>query len=274
MKNIIKILLGFLIGTTAVLSCKKDEKKVFFEGGTAPVLTASSTSPKVLNIANRNDFVLKFDWTNPDYVFNTGLSSQNVTYILQMDTMGANFTSRKKYEKAISNDLTFSMTVGQLNTGLLGMDLKENMPHTIEIRIKATLINSSVPLYSNVIKMVITPYLDVLYPVPAKLYITGKATPGDWMSDGSPELASQRFTQISSSEFELASLAITGGEGFLFVPVYGNWSNKYGFTGTKLTNNVNGDSFKPGGEDFKAPASGNYRINVSFKTGTYTFTKL
>ena len=35
------------------------------------------------------------------------------------------------------------------------------------------------------------------------------------------------------------------------------------------------DNFKPDGSDFVSPGvAGNYRINVSFKTGKYTFTKL
>lgn len=274
MKNINKVLLGFLVVTTALLSCKKDENRVIFEGGTDPVLTASSTAPIVLNIANKNDLAIAFNWTNPDYNFNTGTSSQDVTYILQMDTAGANFSSPKKYEKAISKELNVSLTIGELNTAILGMDLKENLAHNIEIRIKSTLINNTVPLYSNVITIAITPYLDVVYPVPANLYITGAATPASWMGGGDPELLSQKFTKISSSEFELASLAINGAQGFLFVPVYGNWDNKYGFTGAGLTNNVNGDSFQPGGNDFKSPASGNYKINVSFKTGKYIFTRL
>lgn len=275
MKNMIKLLFSSLFLVVAFISCKKDENKIYFEGGTAPVLIASSSTPLVLNIANKNNLALKFNWTNPGYRFTTGVSSQDVTYILQFDTTGANFTNPKKFERAIAKDLTVSMTIAEVNTALLAMDMVENMPHNIEIRVKASLVNGSVPLYSNVIKIVMTPYLDVVFPVPAKLFITGGATPASWMGGGDPELASQRFTKISTSEFELASLAILADQGFLFVSVYGDWSNKYGFTGTGLANNVNGDNFQPNGNDFKSPpVAGNYKINVSFKTGKYTFTKL
>jgi hypothetical protein len=167
------------------------------------------------------------------------------------------------------------MTTGELNTALLSMDLPENVAHKLEIRVIATLINGTVPLPSNVLKITVTPYLDVVYPVPANLYITGAATPGNWMGGGDPELTSQKFTKISSSEFQINSLNMKAGQGFLFVPVYGNWSNKYGFTGAGLGNNPNGDNFKPDGSDIISPAvAGNYRINVSFKTGKFTFTKL
>jgi starch-binding outer membrane protein SusE/F len=275
MKNIFKFLFNSMFLAVAFFSCKKDEIKILYEGGTTPVLKASSTSPMVLNVANRSNTALTLNWTNPGYRFTTGVSSQDVTYILQIDTTGSNFTNPKKYEKSISKELSISLTVAELNTALLSMDLAENKAHNVEVRIKSSLGNGSVPLYSNTLKIVITPYLDVVYPVPAKLFITGGATPASWMGGGDPELPSQQFTKISTSEFELASINLKANEGFLFVPVYGNWSNKYGYIGANLANNVNGDDFKPEGGDLKSPAiAGNYKINVSFKTGKYSLTRL
>ena len=270
MKNIIKLLFGTIFTAALILSCKKDENKVYFQGGTNPVLTASSTAPMVLLIANKNNPAITFTWTNPNYQFNTGPSSQDVNYILQIDTTNSNFTNPGKSETSISKDLRLSLTVGELNTKLLAMGLIENMPHNMEIRIKATLLNSSVPLYSNVIKIVITPYLDVVYPVPAKLYITGSATPASWMGGGDPELLSQKFTKVNSSKFEI-TIALSANNSYLFVPVYGDWSNKYGYTGSNNNNNVSGDDFKPDGGDMKAPAaSGTYKVTVDFKTGKWT----
>jgi uncharacterized lipoprotein YajG len=275
MKKIYSILAGTLLLAGTLVSCKKEENRITFEGGTNPVLTANSLTPRVLAIANRDVLSLKLNWTNPDYRFTTGVSSQDVNYLLQIDLEGANFGGAKKYEKAIAKDLSASLTTGELNTALLSMDLPENVAHKLEVRVIATLINGTVPLPSNVLKMTVTPYLDVVYPVPANLYITGAATPGNWMGGGDPELTSQKFTKISSSEFQINSLNMKASQGFLFVPVYGNWSNKYGFTGAGLGNNPNGDNFKPDGSDIISPAvAGNYRINVSFKTGKFTFTKL
>jgi starch-binding outer membrane protein SusE/F len=270
MKNILKhiFFLSLLVATFA--SCKKDENKNYFEGGTPPVLTPSSTAPVVLLIANKDNQALKFNWTNPNYQFNTGPSSQDVTYTLQFDTTGANFTNPKKGEISIPKELTTAITVKDLNTLLLGMGLLENMPHNMEVRIKSNITNSNVPLYSNVVKIVITPYLDVVYPVPAKLYITGSATPASWMGGGDPENVSQRFTKVSSSKFEL-TITLSANNSFLLIPVYGDWNNKYGFTGGNNANNVNGDNFKPDGGDLKAPgATKAYKITVDFKTGKYT----
>lgn len=275
MKKLYSLLAGSLLLAVTMVGCKKEENRITYEGGTNPVLTANSVAPRVLLIANRDVLSLKLNWTNPDYRFTTGVSSQDVNYLLQFDVEGANFASSKKFEKAIAKDLSISMTTGELNAALLSMDLPENVAAKLEVRVIATLINGSVPLTSNVLKMTVTPYLDVVFPVPANLYITGAATPGNWMGGGDPELLSQKFTKISSSEFQINSLNMKASQGFLFVPVYGNWSNKYGFTGGGLGNNPDGDTFKPEGSDFVSPGvAGNYRINVSFKTGKYTFTKL
>lgn len=275
MKKIYSLIVGALFLTGALTGCKKEENRIIFEGGVNPILTANSVSPRVLVIANRDVPTLRLNWTNPNYRFTTGVSSQDVTYVIQIDLEGANFNSSKKYEKVVARDLVLNFTTAELNTALLAMDLPENVAHKLEVRVIASLMNNSVPFVSNVLRMTVTPYLDVVFPVPANLYITGAATPGNWMGGGDPELLSQKFTKISSSEFQISSLNMKASQGFLFVPVYGNWSNKYGFTGAGLGNNPDGDNFRPDGSDFVSPGvAGNYRINVSFKTGKYTFTKL
>jgi len=270
MKPISKLVLITTMFSSLFFSCKKDENQVKYLGGTAPVLKASSTAPMVLLIANKDNPAVTFEWTNPNYQFSTGISSQDVTYTLQFDTTGANFTNPKMGQKSIAKELATTLTVKDLNTLLLGMGLAENMPHNMEIRVKSTMANGSAALFSNVIKIVITPYLDVVYPVPAKLYITGSATPGNWMAGGDPELVSQRFTKVSTSKFEL-NLTLSANNSFLFVPFYGDWNNKYGFIGANNTNNVNGDDFKPEGGDMKAPATTrSYKITVDFKTGKWS----
>ena len=252
-----------------VWACKKEVSKIYYEGGTAPTLTASSTAPMVLNINNKDNNALTLSWTNPNYKFTTGLSSHDVSYTLQIDTTGSNFTNPKMTQIVIANDLSTTFTVGSLNSTLLAMGLVENVAHNVEMRLKSS-IGSSVPLYSNVVKTIVTPYLDVKYPVPANLYITGSATPASWMSGGDAELISQKFTKINSTQFKL-TIQLSANNSYLFVPVYGDWGAKYGGLGANNTNNVFGDGFKPGGGDLKAPGTtASYTITVDFKTGTFT----
>ena len=275
MKNVFKNCLFAFAAVLFFYSCKKDEDKIIFEGGTAPVLTVSTPGPMVLNRNNANNLAIRLNWTNPNYKFSTGVSSQNVNYTLQVDTTGANFTNPSKQEISISNDLSKEFTVKDWNAIFSKMNLLENIPHNIEFRIKAVLGDGTVPLYSNLIKMVVTPYLDVAVEIPAsgKLYITGSATPASWMADNAPELVSQKFTQVNNTLYEIV-INLSANNSFLFVPVYGNWSSKYGFDGEGNKNNVNGDNFKSAGNDIKAPAtSGSYKVTVNFKTGKYTVEK-
>jgi len=256
----------------SLLSCEKEEDRVIFREGTPPVLTVSSDTDLVLTKANENYSSLQFQWTNPDYEFSNGVNTQDVYYTLQIDTSGSNFTNPKIVNIAFTKDLFTSFTVKDLNNTLSGLELKDFEPHEFEFRVKATLANNSVPMYSNVVSVTITTYLDVVYPVPDKLYITGAATPAGWMGGGDAPNTAQEFTKVNSYKFEISSLQINASSGFLFVPVYGNWDNKYGYTGSGLANNPMGDSFKPGGNDFVSPSiSKAYKITVNFKTGKYSF---
>jgi hypothetical protein len=75
--------------------------------------------------------------------------------------------------------------------------------------------------------------------------------------------------------YVLNSIALNGGQSYLFVPLYGDWNAKYGGVGANNTNNVNGDDFRANGGDLLAPpVSGNYKIEVDFQRGKFTVTKL
>ncbi len=272
MKQITKFL--FLSSLLAITfsSCKKDENQITFLEAKSPVLAASVAGPIVLDIANKDLPAVKFSWTNPDYKFTTGISSQDVSYTLQFDTTGSNFKSSKIQEVAISKDLSKTFTVKEFNTMLAALGLPEMVAKNIDIRVKSTLANSSLPMFSNVVKLSVTTYLDVIYPVPTNLYITGAATPLSWQCGcaGDGPGTTQKFTKVSSTSFEL-NIVLTGGQSYLLLPVYGSWSAKYGGMGGNNSNNVNGDDFKPNGSDLLAPAATrSYKITVEFKTGKFT----
>jgi starch-binding outer membrane protein SusE/F len=279
MKMAIKI---FSIALLAVsfTACKKDEKKIFFEGGTPPVLSANKTIISMSYLTRDNEAVT-FNWTNPEFKFTTGVSSQDVAYLMEVDTTGANFTNPKRKQVSIAKDLSRSLTQTELNDYLLNdLQLVVNIPHNIEIRIRATLANSAATaIYSNVLKFVVTPYAippKVDPPSTGKLFITGGATPASWQCGcGEPELLSQKFTQVTPTLYVLNSIALTGGGSYLLLPQYGSWAAKFGGTGSNNSNNVNGDDFKFNGSDLLAPAvSGNYKIEVDFQRGKFTVTKL
>ena len=272
MKQFLKLILISSLLSSFLISCNKDEMQVIYLGGNNPVLVAASTNALVLSLPNKDNPAVGFSWTNPNYQFNTGISSQDVTYTIQIDTTGSNFSNPKIGQKSVSKDLSYTFTVKELNTLILGMGLLEDRPHNLEFRVKSTLANGNAALYSNTIKIVVTPYLDVVYPVPANLYITGSATPLNWQCGcGDPIPPTQTFTKVSSSRFEL-TLTLSANNSYLLLPAYGSWNAKYGGTGANNnTNNPFGDAFQPNGSDLKAPpATGSYKISVDFKTGTFT----
>ena len=280
MKKVIKKIFFLSLLAALFVSCKKDEHKIYFDGGTNPVLTSSDTSAILpLSYLNKDNIALTLAWTNPNYKFTTGISSQDVNYQIEIDTSGSNFTSSKRQTIAVNKLLSISLTQGQFNDYLLNqLQLTPAIPHNIEIRVTSFLKNSSEPLKSNVLKYVITPYSippKVIPPVSGKLFITGDATPGNWQcACGEPPLLSQEFTQLSPTLYEI-TIALTGGKSYTFIPVYGNWDVKYSIAVKNDPAEVNGGDFMVGGNDILAPAvSGNYKIEVDFQRGKFTVTKL
>lgn len=283
MKQITKIFLSATMLLMALVGCKKEENKIYFEGGTAPVLSANQSGSIALSFVNKDAEAVKFTWTNPNYKFTTGLSSQDVFYKVEIDTTNAagtlnpNFTFTGKQTIAVSKDLSLSITQGLLNDYLLNqLVLTPGVPHYLQVRVIANLVNNSATLVSNVLRFTVTPYAippKVDPPASGNLFIVGNATPGGW--NNPVPVPSQQFTKLSSTVFQINSLAITGGNSYLLLPVNGDWSTKYGGMGANNTNIPDGDDFRIGGGDLLAPAaSGNYKIVVDFQRGKFSLTKL
>jgi starch-binding outer membrane protein SusE/F len=278
MKNKSAIFLSFLF-LVFLWSCKKEENKVYYEGGTPPMLTATvaqnATVP--LSFLNKDQRAIKLSWTNPNYKFTTGLSSQNVTYRIEIDTTGSNFTNPNRKIITVSNDLSLDITQNDFNDYLLNqLQLNTTMNHNVEIRVTSMLNNSNAQLSSNVWKVIARPYAippKVTPPASGKLFLVGSATPGGW--NNPVPVPSQEFTQVSPTLYTI-TIPLTGGGSYLMLPVNGDWSAKYGGVGaSNNSNNPHGDDFRAGGSDLLAPSvSGNYKIDVDFQRGKFTVTKL
>ena len=114
----------------------------------------------------------------------------------------------------------------------------------------------------------VTPFTGAL-PVPTSLYIVGDATAGGW--NNPVPVPSQQFTRVNLTDFQLTvNLSSTGS--YLFLPVNGDWSHKYG--GTSATSgSILYDGAVPGSNTPGPAVTGNYLIDVDFATGKYTVTK-
>ena len=289
MKYINKICFALLFLITVMQSCKKDENLNYFEGGTPPVLTATlaNNTTFILKPEDSTKILLTFSWTNPNYKFTTGISSQSVIYTIEIDSAGNNFKGTNL--KSITPDPTFSLsktlTVAQMNDYLLnGLKFDSAGLKKADFRIKSNLINGNAVLYSNTMS-----FLAKVYPIPPKvtppssneLFITGAASPKGWMNGGDAPVASQKFTKISETKYELASINLNASSEYLIVPRYGNWSavgsdpEKYGAIKSPGNVNPDGDDFQRFGNNYKSPAiGGNYKITMDFQAGTFKLTKI
>jgi hypothetical protein len=268
----------FMVAVAIVLfaACDKEGDQVKLIGGSSDItLSISSTADLTLTKAQENFSSLQFQWTNPGYRFSNGVNTQDITYTLQIDKDGGDFTGAKVVNLEYKSALSASFKVKELNNALAGVELPDGPLNTFQFRVRSVLPGGNAPQFSNVVKMKIATYLDVVYPVPANLFMIGDATPSGWDNSVGKLDPSQKFNKPNSFTFELPSISLTGGKYYLLLPVAGSWTNKYAFPGDKDTNNVLGDTFQPdSGADFLAPSTGNYKIIVNFKTAKITLVKL
>jgi len=282
-------LLAAFFSVLALGACKKQGTNVVYEGGTAPVLTATQSDSIPLGSANAKNQAVLFAWTNPNYQFSNGPSSLNVTYNLEFDTVGANFTSPHMQTVQVSPDLSRAFTVDELNSLIAnGLQLAYDQPHTLQVRVVAQLAPYTsgsagiAPLSSSPLNFAVTPYAPppaVAPPASGTLVLVGgDPLLGAWTN---PVPASQTFTQVSSTDYQL-TIALSGGDPtnsnssdqYLILPVNGSWSHKYACANTS-TQPFSGGSFGLDlSSNFPGPtAAGTYKFDVNFQTGVITVTK-
>jgi hypothetical protein len=111
----------------------------------------------------------------------------------------------------------------------------------------------------------VTPFTNT---IPTALYIVGDATDGGWANP--VPVPSQQFTKIDGASFG-AVVKLTTGKSYLFLPVNGDWSKKFG--GASATGGaLLADGAVPGSNTPAPSATGYYQIIVNFQTNTYTVT--
>lgn len=274
------ILLTLLVAFSA---CNKVENKIFYEGGTAPTISANKTEV-MLEPGFESNEAITFSWTNPAYRFTTGISSQDVTYTLELDTLGGNFKSGAKFTNQISSDLTLRYTVGQLNA-ILGnsmlLQLDPRREYTIEARVTSS-IGASLKLTSaNKVSFKVRPFpppAKVKTPANDEIWLVGGASLGGWNNPlSTPYITDQKFTKLSTTRYQLTT-TLNPNEGYLVLPVMGSWATKYCLEdGVDRGSTVDGGEFVfkgGGGQDFLSPgSSGTYKLTFDFQLGRFTVVK-
>src|SRR5450432_237735 len=280
-----KIMLITASGLLLLASCKKDEAKVYYQGGTAPVLTSTASDSIPLPVTDTTALAVTFNWTNPNYEFSNGVNSMDLTYYLQVDTVGANFSSPKMQTVAINSALSQTFTVSAFNALLgNGLQLTFGQPHLIQVRIQSFIqpFTSSTPvaapLFSSSLNYKVTPFAPppkVAPPKSGTLFIVGSALAvSGWNNPISPssQVPVQQFTQISPTEFKITVPIVGGGE-YKLIADNGSWTDQWSVAVNDDPTAINGGPFVYNGANVLAPAvSGNYVIDVNFQTGTFSVT--
>jgi hypothetical protein len=274
MKNIFKILFAAFV-VLGLWSCEKDENKVILEGGTPPVLTSSESTTVPLSNDTKDNTALVLTWTNPEYQFNTGISSLDVNYNILIDTTD-NFSNPDLKTVSVGTDLSKTFTQSELNDVLLNqLQLKPGISHKLNMRVDAFLTGNAALLSSNTLSVNATPYAippKVKLPVNGELFLVGNATPGgDATGWNNPvPVPSQQFTQVSPTLYEI-TIDLIGGKQYLAIPVNGDWSHKYAVKNGPDPSG--GDFGYDWSDNFPGPASsGKYKISLDFQRGKFTVT--
>ena len=282
MKHIFQLLLSSIL-LLATVSCEKAENKDFYDGGTPPALSSNRVGTIPLSFATQDQEAVTLSWTNPNYMFTTGVSSHDVSYLVEIDTSGSNFSNPNRKAISVSGDLSLAITQSRLNDYLANtLVLAPAVPHDIEMRVTSS-IGGTVPLPSNVLKFSgVTPYTippKVTPPTSGTLYMVGgDAKLGKWQNGGTPS-QNQQFTQVSPTLYELTVQLLggdntTGDDQYLFVPVWGDWNHKYACKKTADQSADGGDFGYDFSDNFPGPATaGNYKVTVDFQRGKYSVVK-
>ena len=159
MKYFSKLLVAVL-GLAALFSaCKKVDNLTKVEAlpiyqlGVSPVLSSSATAVAP-TLADSNNAVINFSWTNPKY----SNDSATTKYILEIDSSGKNFTN--KNTKTVYGVLSTSLTGRELNAILLNLGFKLGITQAIDVRLISSYNNNNERYMSNQLKITVTPFPD------------------------------------------------------------------------------------------------------------------
>jgi len=271
MKKLLAIFLIFIAAASFFAACDKAETLPLYSSGTAPVLTTSSTNVAPPP-ADSNNTALTLSWTYPNHA----TDSANIKYTIEIDTTGKNFA--KANTIVVQGKLSRTFIAKELNNILLARGYAFNVPVDMDVRVISSYANNNERLISNTLKIKMTPYKippKIALPASGKLFIVGNATAGgDATGWNNPvPVPTQEFSRLDETTWA-GIFQLNKDKSYLILPVNGSWAEKYGGTGSaNNSNNVDGDNFKLGGSDLKAPGTtGMYKIVFDFQQGKFTVT--
>ncbi len=159
--NKVKYLFVMVMVLIFVTSCKDDAVKPTLKATvTANELLTPSAAAYVLTLDNATKTMETFKWTVPNFGF-----AASVTYKLQMDKSTGDFSAPIEIA-TVSNGKTESpVSVGDMNTKLLGLGLNPEEAAAIKLRVVSTIGDKISPVVSTVKSITVTPYATSFPPI-------------------------------------------------------------------------------------------------------------
>ncbi len=260
---------GVVLGFSA---CDKVDDLPSYGAGTAPVLTASTSSIAPAP-TDSNNVVVTFSWTFPNHA----TDSSNIKYVVEIDSVTKNFSN--PYRKTVMGVLSAEIIAKDLNSFLVGKNYAFNVPVSMEARVISSYANNNERLISNSVALSVTPYKVppvVAFPTGGKLWANGGALPWSWT--GAPPVPESEFSRLDEERwggiFELAS-----DNQFLVLSQNGGtnpYDQKYAVPSNLVPTITEGGDFRfyppgAGGDNFKSPVAGGwYTMIMNFQTGKFT----
>ncbi len=179
---------------------------------------ASSTS-FVLTSAAQDDVLADITWTAAEFSLS---NVPKTTYTLQMDLAGNGFTAPANL--TTTNELSYSITVGEMNSKLILKGAAPDVPVDVELRVVANKDQKLDNIYSEVVTITVTPYGAVVNVKP--VYLLGDATLAGWDNN-----AALPFTYLDGGRYEIVT-TLSAGLNWKFISNLGAWAPQWGTDGT------------------------------------------
>ena len=267
MKKSLNILLAAIAVVFSVMSCDKADDLASYENGNATVLSASVASLAPLP-ADSNNVVVTFNWTYPNHA----TDSNNIKYIVEIDSVTKNFSS--PYRKEVVGELNAEFSAKELNAFLLNKGYAFNTEVSMEARVVSSYVNNNERIASNTVAIKMKAYKvppKVALPTTGKLFIVGGATQGGW--NNPVPTPTQELARLDETTWA-GIFQMNAGEQYLLLPLNGDWDNKFSVASSSLPGLEGGGDFGfnlPG--NIPGPtSSGWYKIIVDFQTGKFKVT--
>lgn len=262
MKTILKNTLIVATASALLVSCKKDEVKTILKPGGATQLTIS-VATLVLLQANAANQATVFTWNKADFGYDAAIN-----YTIQLCKGGTNFaSSATTTEVAMGTALTKTFTVGEFNAKMQEI-ISDGVATQVQARIKASVGSNVDPIYSNVVNMTVTSYLDIVsYGWPNAMNIAGNYQ--GWNPGTAPQIVNTRNGGYGGYE----GYIIFNNPSPEFKMVKGdNWgAGDFGSAGPGLLGNGGPNLTLPSGG---AGITGLYRIRANTNSMTWDYTKI